>query len=73
MRAVAWDCRTVGDWAREIDGADVVINLAGRSVNCGYTEENMRAMMTAATIPRVPHLAHRYPRRRDELERGPAS
>ena len=24
-------------WAREIDGCDVVINLAGRSVNCRYT------------------------------------
>ena len=27
---------------REIDGADVVINLAGRSVNCRYTAENRR-------------------------------
>ena len=27
-----------GAWARELDGADVVINLAGRSVNCRYTE-----------------------------------
>jgi NAD dependent epimerase/dehydratase family enzyme len=34
---VAWDAETVGDWAGEIDGADVVINLAGRSVNCRYT------------------------------------
>jgi uncharacterized protein (TIGR01777 family) len=31
-----WDGRTVGDWAAEIDGADVVINLAGRSVDCRY-------------------------------------
>lgn len=43
-RAVAWDGRTVGDWAREIDGADAVINLAGRTVNCRYTEANLRAM-----------------------------
>lgn len=42
---VPWDGRTLGDWAREIDGADVVINLAGRSVNCRYTAENMRQMM----------------------------
>src|SRR6185295_7904456 len=27
-RTVGWDARTVGDWAREIDGADVVLNLA---------------------------------------------
>jgi uncharacterized protein (TIGR01777 family) len=42
---VHWDGRTVGDWAREIDGADVVLNLAGRSVNCRYTKENLAAMM----------------------------
>ena len=33
-RGVRWDGRTVGPWAAEIDGADVVINLAGRTVNC---------------------------------------
>jgi uncharacterized protein len=37
--------RHLGDWAGEIDGADVVINLAGRSVNCRYNEENRRQMM----------------------------
>jgi uncharacterized protein len=41
-RTVRWDAETLGDWAPEIDGADVVINLAGRSVNCRYTPENRR-------------------------------
>ena len=44
-RTVSWDGRTVGAWAKEIDGADVVMNLAGRTVNCRYTDENLRAMM----------------------------
>lgn len=44
-RVVAWDAETLGDWAREIDGADVVINLAGRNVNCRYTPENRRLIM----------------------------
>jgi uncharacterized protein len=44
-RLVPWDGRTLGPWAAEIDGADVVINLAGRTVNCRYSEENLRAMM----------------------------
>jgi uncharacterized protein (TIGR01777 family) len=44
---VAWDGRTLGPWAREIDGADVVINLAGRSVNCRYTPKNREAMMSS--------------------------
>jgi uncharacterized protein (TIGR01777 family) len=46
-RLVAWDGRTVGSWASEIDGADAVINLAGRSVNCRYTEANLQAMMSS--------------------------
>lgn len=44
-RVVGWDAATVGDWARELDGADVVINPAGRSVNCRYTPANRRAIM----------------------------
>ncbi|MFG1670824.1 TIGR01777 family oxidoreductase [Streptomyces sp. Y7] len=44
-REVAWDGRTWGPWAGEIDGSDVVINLAGRSVSCRYTQANLRAMM----------------------------
>jgi uncharacterized protein (TIGR01777 family) len=41
-RTVPWDGRTTGSWAHEVDGADVVINLAGRSVNCRYTARNRR-------------------------------
>jgi len=44
-RTAAWDARTVGDWAGELDGADVVLNLAGRSVNCRYAPENRRAIL----------------------------
>ena len=36
-RVVEWDGATTGAWQAEIDGCDVVINLAGRSVNCRYT------------------------------------
>ncbi len=42
---VSWDGVNLGPWATEIDGADVVINLAGRTVNCRYTKENMNDMM----------------------------
>jgi uncharacterized protein (TIGR01777 family) len=44
-RVVAWDGRTVCAWAQELDGADAVVNLAGRSVNCRYTAANLREMM----------------------------
>src|SRR5262245_55680685 len=44
-RTAAWDGETLGDWAGEIDAADVVINLAGRSVNCRYHAKNRRQIM----------------------------
>jgi hypothetical protein len=46
-RQVHWDGSTLGDWVRQIDGSDVVINLAGRSVSCRYTAENLEAMMSS--------------------------
>jgi uncharacterized protein (TIGR01777 family) len=47
VRHRVWDGRSIGDWAEELDGADVVINLAGRSVNCRYTDDNLRQMMSS--------------------------
>jgi len=44
-RVEVWDAKTLGPWATELDGADVVVNMAGRSVNCRYTPENRRAIM----------------------------
>ncbi|MFH5806492.1 TIGR01777 family oxidoreductase [Alienimonas sp. DA493] len=44
-RVVEWDGRTVGAWAKELDGADAIVNLAGRSVNCRYTPANRRAIL----------------------------
>jgi uncharacterized protein (TIGR01777 family) len=41
VRAAAWDGRTIGPWAREVDGAEAVVNLAGKNVNCRYTRKNL--------------------------------
>jgi uncharacterized protein (TIGR01777 family) len=35
-RTVQWDGETLGAWRHELEDADVVVNLAGRSVNCRY-------------------------------------
>jgi uncharacterized protein len=67
-RVVTWDGRSPGAWQKELDGCDVVINLAGRSVNCRYTVANRdeirqsrvvstrlvgRAIAAASPSPRV--------------------
>src|SRR5262249_46862364 len=44
-RVERWDARTPGAWTRELEGADAVINLAGRNVNCRYKRENRDAIM----------------------------
>jgi uncharacterized protein len=66
-RIVAWDAETLGNWAAELDAADVVINLAGRSINCRYSRKNRRSIMesrvksTRAVGQAIVH-AHRPPR-----------
>jgi uncharacterized protein len=50
-RVVAWDGHSLDTWAGEINGADVVVNLAGRSVHCRYNacnrEEILRSRIAA--------------------------
>ena len=67
-RWVPWDGLRQGAWTGELDGAAAVVNLAGRTVNCRYTAQNMldiytsrldstralgRAMASAAQPPAV--------------------
>ena len=39
-QTVHWDGRHAGLWTQYLEGADVCINLTGRSVNCRYTAKN---------------------------------
>jgi uncharacterized protein (TIGR01777 family) len=40
-----WDGRNPGPWELALEGAEAVINLAGRSVNCRYTAKNRREIL----------------------------
>jgi hypothetical protein len=44
-RQVEWDGRTVGAWARELEGAAAVVNLAGRGVDCRHTPRHRREIV----------------------------
>jgi uncharacterized protein (TIGR01777 family) len=44
-REIAWDARTIGEWAQELEGVTAVINLTGRSVNCRYHERNRKLIL----------------------------
>jgi uncharacterized protein len=49
FETVKWDAQNLGEWASHLDGADVVLNLCGRSVNCRYSDENRRQIMESRT------------------------
>jgi hypothetical protein len=41
---VVWDGKTAGRWVESLEGCDVCINLAGRSVNCRYHPANRKSI-----------------------------
>lgn len=63
-RVVRWDGATVGPWASELENADVIINLAGRSVDCRYNKKNRQEILdsrinsTRVIGEAIAHLAH---------------
>lgn len=40
IRYVTWDGKTLGEWKDTLEGAEILINMAGRTVNCRYNEKN---------------------------------
>ena len=50
-RQAHWDGRATSAWAEQLEGAQAVVNLAGRSVNCRYTEANRLAILDSRVEP----------------------
>ena len=44
-RVEQWNPAEISLWAQKLEGIDVLVNLAGRSVNCRYTAENRRQII----------------------------
>ncbi|HEX5274008.1 MAG TPA: TIGR01777 family oxidoreductase [Candidatus Rubrimentiphilum sp.] len=49
-KVVEWNGRDISGWAEAIEGAEVVIDLAGRSVDCRYTPANRREIMESRVL-----------------------
>lgn len=53
-RHVAWDARTLGEWANEINGSAGLVNLTGRSVDCiktpDHCDEILRSRVEATRV-----------------------
>jgi uncharacterized protein (TIGR01777 family) len=50
-RPVRWDGKTVGPWAAELEGADAVINLCGKSIATKWTEKNRQLILDSRLDP----------------------
>jgi hypothetical protein len=45
FREIEWNGTHLGEWIQFLDGAEAVVNLAGRNVNCLHTPENLREIL----------------------------
>ena len=60
----AWDGRSLGSWTRVLEGADALVNLAGRSVDCiktpDHCDEILRSRVEATHVLglAMKHLDH---------------
>lgn len=42
-----WNAKTLGEWKNILENADILINLAGKSVDCRYTEKNKKEIYSS--------------------------
>ncbi|WP_316802168.1 TIGR01777 family oxidoreductase [Pedobacter nototheniae] len=51
IKTILWDGKTRGAWENEFAGADLLVNLCGKNVNCRYTEKNKKEIINSRLIP----------------------
>jgi hypothetical protein len=56
IKEILWDGKNSGEWIQFLDGAEAVVNLAGRNIKCRYTPENLREI-SASRVDSVHAIA----------------
>jgi len=51
VREIEWDGVHLGEWIAFLNGAEAVINLTGKNVNCPHTPENLRELASSRVDP----------------------
>jgi len=51
VRYLQWDGKQEGDWVKEMEGADLLVNLSGKNVNCRYNRENREEILSSRLEP----------------------
>jgi len=51
VKTLLWDGKTEGDWLNQLEGAEMLINLCGKNVNCRYTKANREEIISSRVLP----------------------
>ncbi|RKR82441.1 hypothetical protein BDD43_2621 [Mucilaginibacter gracilis] len=51
VKTLVWDGKTPGDWVSSLQGAQLLINLCGKNVNCRYNKKNRAEIFASRLIP----------------------
>ena len=51
ISTIVWDGKTAGAWVTDLEGADLLINLCGKNVNCRYTKANRDELFSSRLVP----------------------
>jgi len=51
IKTLVWDGRTEDNWENQLEGAELLINLCGKNVNCRYTKANRAEILASRLIP----------------------
>lgn len=60
VQEVEWNGKQLGEWIQVLKGAEAVINLTGKNINCPHTPENL-AEITGSRVESVKMLAAAIP------------
>lgn len=51
IKTLLWNGIHQGEWVKEMEGADMLINLCGKNVNCRYTKKNREEIICSRVVP----------------------
>ncbi|GGI28145.1 TIGR01777 family oxidoreductase [Pedobacter mendelii] len=51
IKTLVWDRKTESSWTKELNDADLLINLCGKNVNCRYTDKNREEIINSRIFP----------------------
>lgn len=51
IKTLVWDGVLEGEWLTHLEGADLLVNLCGKNVNCRYTKKNQEEIISSRINP----------------------